>query len=174
MHARGSANIRRSALWAGGRSSGPESATTAPAICEHELVLGEQQVPALFGAGSVCSVPKTWRTRLFRDIASEFDQALRRMEVALVDCPDDLWGTDLWPDEASTAPAPQGGLHGSAPWFLGYRALLTLDYDRAAEFGPWAPPQPFDENTYAFLTVRSPRPNSSVTSITAAGGSPYA
>ena len=42
------------------------------------------------------------------------------------------------------------GLHGSAPWFLGYHALTTLDYDLAAEFEPWAPPQPFDDNTYAF------------------------
>ncbi len=56
--------------------------------------------------------------------------------------------TDLWPDEAPTAPTPQGGLHGSAPWFLGCHALLTLDYDLSAEFEPWEPPQPFDENTY--------------------------
>jgi hypothetical protein len=33
---------------------------------------------------------------------------------------------------------------------LAYHALLTLDYDLAAEFEPWKPPQPFDENTYAF------------------------
>jgi hypothetical protein len=70
--------------------------------------------------------------------------------VALTDCPDDLWATDLWPDEAPTAPTAYGGLHGSAPWFLGYHALLTLDYDLTAEFEPWAPPQPFDDNTYAF------------------------
>jgi hypothetical protein len=25
-----------------------------------------------------------------------------------------------------------------------------MDYDLAAEFEPWKPPQPFDENTYAF------------------------
>ena len=41
-------------------------------------------------------------------------------------------------------------MHGSAPWFLAYHALLTLDYDLTAEFEPWEPPQPFDENTYAF------------------------
>jgi hypothetical protein len=41
-------------------------------------------------------------------------------------------------------------LHGSAPWFLAYHALTTLDYDLTAEFEPWIPPQPFDENTFAF------------------------
>jgi hypothetical protein len=83
-------------------------------------------------------------------MASNFGEALRLMEAALTDCPDDLWETDLWPDEASTASTPQGGLHGSAPWFLAYHGLLTLDYDLTAEFEPWEPPQPFDENTYAF------------------------
>jgi DinB superfamily len=83
-------------------------------------------------------------------MASNFDRALRLMEVALADCPGNLWESDLWPDEAPTAPTPQGGLHGSTPWFLGYHALLTLDYDLTAEFEPWEPPQPFDENTYAF------------------------
>ena len=89
-----------------------------------------------------------------QSIASNFDRALRLMEVALVDCPDDLWETDLWPDEAPTAPTPQGGLHGSAPWFLGYHALLTLDYDLTAEFEPWEPPEPFDDNTFAFPNRR--------------------
>ena len=83
-------------------------------------------------------------------MASNFEEALRLMEAALTDCPDDLWETDLWPDEAPTGPTPHGGLHGSAPWFLAYHALLTLDYDLSAEFVPWQPPQPFDENTYAF------------------------
>jgi hypothetical protein len=27
---------------------------------------------------------------------------------------------------------------------------MTLDYDLTAEFEPWQPPRPFDENTYAF------------------------
>jgi hypothetical protein len=36
------------------------------------------------------------------------------------------------------------------PWFLAYHALFTLDYDLAGEFERWNPPQPFDENTYAF------------------------
>jgi hypothetical protein len=83
-------------------------------------------------------------------MASNFEQALRLMEAALTDCPDGLWEKDLWPDEAPTGPTPHGGLHGSAPWFLAYHALLTLDYDLTAEFDSWTPPQPFDENTYAF------------------------
>ena len=83
-------------------------------------------------------------------MVSNFEQALRLMEAAITDCPDELWETDLWPDEASTGPTPHGGLHGSAPWFLAYHALSTLDYDLSAEFEPWEPPQPFDENSYAF------------------------
>jgi hypothetical protein len=83
-------------------------------------------------------------------MARNFAAALRLMEAALMDCPDGLWATDLWPGEAPTSPTPNGGLHGSAPWFLGYHALVTLDYDLAAEFEPWAPPQPFNENTYSF------------------------
>ena len=59
-------------------------------------------------------------------MASNFEQTLRLMEAALTDCPDDLWETDLWPDEAPTGPTPHGGLHDSAPWFLAYHALLTL------------------------------------------------
>lgn len=82
-------------------------------------------------------------------MASNFEEALRLMEAALTDCPDDLWETDLWPDEAPTGPAPDGGLHGSSPWFLAYHALMTLDYDLTAEFEPWDPPQPFDENTWS-------------------------
>lgn len=83
-------------------------------------------------------------------MARNFEVALRLMEAALQDCPDNLWEADLWPDEAPTGPTPHGGLHGSAPWFLGYHALLTLDYDLTAEFERWEPPPPFDQNTYAF------------------------
>ncbi|MGH9090497.1 MAG: hypothetical protein ACRDZR_03815 [Acidimicrobiales bacterium] len=85
-----------------------------------------------------------------QSMASNFDTALRLMEAALEDCSDELWESDLWPDEAPTGPTPHGGQHGSAPWFLAYHALLTLDYDLAAELEPWEPPQPFDESTYAF------------------------
>ena len=119
---------------------------------------------------SVCAITYGVTNPFVQSMASNFEHALRLMEAALADCPDDLWETDLWPDEAPTGPTPHGGLHGSAPWFLAYHALSTLDYDLTAEFEPWEPPQPFDENTYAFPTVCSPRPNSSVTSTTAAEG----
>lgn len=85
-----------------------------------------------------------------QSLASNFAEALRLMEAALADCPEDLWQSDLWPDEAPTGPGPYGGLHGSAPWFLGYHALSCLDYDLTGDFEPWGPPEPFDDNTYAF------------------------
>lgn len=47
-------------------------------------------------------------------------------------------------------PETARGLHGSAPWFIGYHALSCLDYDLTGDFEPWLPPQPFDDNTYAF------------------------
>jgi len=103
-----------------------------------------------------------------QSMAHNFEQALRLMQAALTDCPDELWQTDLWPDEAPTASAPHGGLHGSAPWFLGYHALNTLDYDLAGEFEPWAPPQPFDDNTYGFPNRRFTSPSFLGTSTGAA------
>jgi hypothetical protein len=85
-----------------------------------------------------------------QSMARNFAEALGLMKAALTDCPDLFWERDLWPDEAPTSPTSHGGLHGSAPWFLAYHSLLTLDYDLAAEFEPWAPPRPFHENTYGF------------------------
>ena len=87
---------------------------------------------------------------LVESLERNFEQALRLMEAAISDCPDTLWESDLWPEEAPTAPTSYGGLHGSAPWFLAYHALFTLDYDLTSEFEGWKPPAPFDENTYAF------------------------
>lgn len=83
-------------------------------------------------------------------MARNFHDALHMMETAVAACPDALWTADLWPGEAPTAPAPHGGLHGSAPWFLAYHALTCLDYDLAGEFEPWAPPKPFDDNTWSY------------------------
>ena len=85
-----------------------------------------------------------------QSLTVNYGQALRLMEAALTDCPPELWTVDLWPDEAPTGPGPYGGLHGSAPWFLGYHALSCLDYDLSAELVPWRPPAPFDEVTYSF------------------------
>jgi hypothetical protein len=99
---------------------------------------------------SICAITYSVVNPFVQSMASNFEEALRLVEAAVTDCPDRLWETDLWPDEAPTGPTPHGGLHGSAPWFLAYHALSTLDYDLSAEFKPWQPPQPFDENTYAF------------------------
>jgi hypothetical protein len=85
-----------------------------------------------------------------QSLAKNFDQAMETLEQALIDCPDDLWETDLWPDEEPTGPGPHGGLVGSSPWFLAYHALSVLDYDLTGDFEPYAPPQPFDENTWSF------------------------
>lgn len=80
-----------------------------------------------------------------QSLARNFDEALELLEAALTDCPDRLWETDLWPDEAPMGPGPYGGLAGSAPWFLAHHALLCLDYDLSGGFGPWQPQPPFDE-----------------------------
>ena len=84
-----------------------------------------------------------------RILTRNFEEALQLMEAAVADCPADLWEKDLWPDEAPTHPMPDGGLEGSAPWFLAYHALTCLDYDLSGEFEPWEPPKPFDENTWS-------------------------
>lgn len=83
-------------------------------------------------------------------VARNFESALRLMNAALTDCPDELWEADLWPGEGTTRRLPQGGLHGSATWFLGYHALTCLDYDLGGDFERWTPPAPFDDNTFAF------------------------
>src|SRR4029450_1346589 len=88
-------------------------------------------------------------------MAHNFEQALRLMEAALSDCPDDLGQTDFWAGEGRPAP---GAWRGSAPCFLGYPDLTTLDYALAGEFEPWAPPQPFDDNTYGFPNRRFTKP----------------
>jgi hypothetical protein len=87
---------------------------------------------------------------MVKSMVRNFEEGLRLMKAAVTDCPESLWESDLWPDEAPTGPTPHGGLHGSAPWFLAYHSLLTLDYDLAGELEPWEPPKPFDENTYGF------------------------
>lgn len=84
-----------------------------------------------------------------QSLESNFEEALRLLEAALRDCPDHMWEVDLWADEAPTRPVEGGGLEGSAPWFLGYHALTVLDYDLTAEFAPWEPPAPFDDNTWS-------------------------
>ena len=57
-------------------------------------------------------------------MASNIEEARRLLEPVLTDCPDDLWETDLWPDEVPTGRTPHGGLHGSSPWFLASHARV--------------------------------------------------
>ncbi|HEX3823763.1 MAG TPA: hypothetical protein VHV79_04790 [Mycobacteriales bacterium] len=83
-------------------------------------------------------------------MARNFDSALQLMATALTDCPDRLWETDLWPVDATMHHVPQGGIHGSATWFLGYHVLTCLDYDLGGDFERWVPPPPFNENTFGF------------------------
>lgn len=86
---------------------------------------------------------------LVQSMSRNFHDSLARLEAALADTPGGLWETDLWPDEAPTGPASDGGLVGSAPWFLGYHALTVLDYDLSGGFEAWEPPKPFDENVWS-------------------------
>ncbi len=83
-------------------------------------------------------------------MARNFDDALQLLEAALTDCPDALWTTDLWPNEAPAGPGPYGGLGGSAPWNLAHHALFCLDYDLSGGFEPHEPPPPFDEHVWAW------------------------
>lgn len=84
-----------------------------------------------------------------QSLAHNFERALGILEAVLVDCPDELWETDMWPEETTTGPSPIGGLDSSAPWFEAYHALTILDYDLSGEFEPWGPPKPFNDNTWS-------------------------
>jgi hypothetical protein len=120
--------------------------------CTCTLTPDDGRAPTAQSAPGSFGLRETWSAAnpFVQSMAGNFEEALRLMEAALTDCPDDLWETDLCPDEAPTSPTPHGGLHGSAPWFLASDAPLTLDDDPTAEFEPWEPPKPFDENTSAF------------------------
>lgn len=83
---------------------------------------------------------------LVESMIRNFEDAFRLLESAVGDCPDELWETDLWPDEAPPQPVPEGAVAGSAPWFLAYHALSVLDYDLTGDFERWEPPQPFHEH----------------------------
>ena len=84
-----------------------------------------------------------------QSMAGNFEEALRLMEAALTDSPKTC-GRRTCGRTKRHGPTPHGGLHGSAPWFLAVpRALSPSTTTSAAEFEPWEPPQPFDENTYA-------------------------
>jgi hypothetical protein len=86
-----------------------------------------------------------------------FATALRLMGTAIADCPGELWEEDLWPDEAPTAATSHGGLHGSAPWFLAYHSLLTLDYDLTAELRTAIPTGHSPNQSFPVTSTTAPR-----------------
>lgn len=70
----------------------------------------------------------------------QYGVAIDSLESALRDCPDDLWETQLWPDQPDQWVMP--GF--SSFWYLGYHALFWVDlYLTGAEEG-FMPPEPFD------------------------------
>ena len=90
-------------------------------------------------------------TAFVQMMSDQYAYALNLLGNALGDCPDRLWATDLWPDEAPAGLAREGskGLRGSAPWNIAHHALVCLDYDLTGGFERWEPPPPFDEREYA-------------------------
>lgn len=90
-------------------------------------------------------------TAFVQMLGDQYGYALTLMKNAVGDCPDHLWATDLWPDEAPARLAREGskGLRGSAPWNLAHHALVCLDYDLTGGWERWEPPPPFDEREYA-------------------------
>ena len=89
-----------------------------------------------------------------QSLARNYDHALDELRSALTDCPDEMWETDLWPDEAPTQRRPDGGLAGSAPWLLAHHALVCLDYDLTGDFERFSAPPPFDESVWWVFPTR--------------------
>ena len=96
-------------------------------------------------------------------LARSFEQALDLFAAAVRDCSGDLWETSMWPvppdpsrqflgtdwkpitDAAQRRALDQRWAERySTPWSVAWHALEVLDYDLNGEFGPWAPPPPFD------------------------------
>lgn len=94
-------------------------------------------------------------------IGRSFEEALELLAAAVRDCTDELWETSMWevpaPDADDELEGPDGKLvtdpaarriliqRHSTPWGVAWHALECLDYDLNGEFGPWAPPPPFNE-----------------------------
>ena len=104
---------------------------------------------AVAGAGPDIRYTGSVKNVFVQSMSRNFEEALQLMRAAVTDCPEPLWETDLWPDEATTGPTAHGGLHGSAPWFLAYHTLVCLDYDLTGGVGAVGRPQPFTDNTYS-------------------------
>ena len=86
------------------------------------------------------------------------------LAAAVRDCPAELWETSMWAVPALdpahqflgadwkpvTDPGQRRILaeawlrRWSTPWSVAWHALELIDYDLNAEFGPWAPPPPFN------------------------------
>jgi len=74
-----------------------------------------------------------------------FDFSFAFLEAAIRECPDELWETDLWPEQESQGPS-EYGVGGTAPWNLAYHALSVGDYDLTGDFEMWIPPEPILSN----------------------------
>jgi hypothetical protein len=97
-------------------------------------------------------------------LGRNFEQALDLLAAAVRDCTDGLWERSMWqvpapepdhqflgPDwKPITDPAQRNALaerwvqRRSTPWSIAWHALEVFDYDLNGEFGPWAPPPPFN------------------------------
>jgi DinB family protein len=99
-----------------------------------------------------------------QSLGRNFEHALDLLGAAVRDCTDDLWEGGMW---QVPAPGPDHQFLGpdwipitdadrrtalieryiqrrSTPWSVAWHALEVFDYDLNGEFGPWAPPPPFD------------------------------
>lgn len=97
-------------------------------------------------------------------LGRSFETALDLLGAAVRDCTDELWETAMW-----HVPAPDPGhqfvgqdwhpvtdhaqrrvlvqqwvQRRATPWSVAWHTLEVLDYDLNGEFGPWAPPPPFN------------------------------
>ena len=80
------------------------------------------------------------------------------MEAALSDCPDGCGRRTCGRTRRLRLRRRTEDCTVRLPGSSAYHALNTLDYDLAGEFEPWAPPQPFDDNTYGFPNRRFTKP----------------
>ena len=93
-----------------------------------------------------------------------FEHALDALGAAVTGCSDEQWESGMWqvsslgpnhqflgtdwqpitdPIERDTM-AQRWVQRWSTPWSVAWHALELLDYDLNGEFGPWAPPAPFN------------------------------
>jgi len=108
----------------------------------------------------------TWSAAVLRTYA----RALRFMEDALRDCPDELWEASMWTvpgPEPEPLPNPDGSVDrdpevqerllqgGSAVWNVAYHALWHLDYDLTGGFVSWEPPEPFGDQEGGRVRTRT-------------------